>query len=134
MKSNLKKEFEDICNQYLIAFQNRQEYDDNSYDWVEFGKIVFINDMYLNFDDIRYDVDNNIKPGEIDIWYWTSVDRAEMGIKYLTYEEFCEGVPDPISEEKLEEIQELRNKLEKIKSEFLESISDYIDPDIKPLF
>ena len=72
----LKNKYEKIVEQYLIAFVDKQELDiDNCY-WIadRIGEILSVNEQYyLNFNDIRFDVDNNVKDGLIfrwqDEWY-----------------------------------------------------------------
>jgi len=81
--------------------------------------------MYVGMDDIRYDIDNNIPEDMFEKWYWKHLDRYESGIKYMNYESFCKGCPDPISEEKEKEIIALREKVIEAKKALEDAIKDY---------
>ena len=74
----LKTKYEKIVEQYLTAFVEKQELDIDNCDWVadRVGEILSVNDQhYFNFDDIRFDVDNDVKEGLIFRW---------QGMKALT--------------------------------------------------
>ena len=136
----LKEQYADICYQYLQAFNAKHELEMNDYDlktcWIggEVGGIADINDMYINFDDIRYDIDNKISVGKIFEWYWNSVERAELKVKYMNYPSYCKGAPDPITPEDLEDIKKCRERLEEARRAFYESIKDYEDKEMPEPF
>lgn len=138
----LKLDWIRVCNDYLRAFCERHDIENIDYDlnrnnvWVgnKPGTTACIGDMFVSMDDIRYDVDHVIHPDAFSKWYWTSVDRAELGIKYMNYESFCRGCPDPISPEQLEKILESRERLIKARNEFYQAIDEYRDSNFQPLF
>lgn len=108
--------YKDICERYVNEFCKKHEYDSPERFWVgdDVGDILVVNDMFINFNDIRYDIDNNIEKHEFEKWYWKSLDVYEItGEKYLNYESFCKGAPDKYDEESLNRIKELKFKLNK---------------------
>ena len=134
---NIKTSWKNICDEYVRAFCERHEIDnieyeiENDYVWVgsDPGSIACISDMYISMSDLRYDVDNNINPEYFTKWYWTAVERAELGIKYMNYESFCKGCPDPVSPEKLEQIKAARVGMLNAKQLFEDAIKDCKIPD-----
>ena len=126
---DLKKQWCDICNEYVRLFIEKHELESKYYEdyWIanDPGTIICISDMYISMDDIRYDIDNDIPKEKFEEWYWTSVDRAENGLQYLNYPAFCKGAPDPIPADRLEEIKKLKKKVEQARRALEESIKDY---------
>ena len=84
---NLKTKYEKIVEQYLLAFVEKQELDIENCYWVadRVGEILSVNEQYyFSFDDIRFDVDNNIKPGIILEWQDESIEN-NLKINYENY-------------------------------------------------
>ena len=83
----LKTKYEKIIEQYLIAFVDKQELDiDNCY-WIadRIGEILSVNEQYyFNFNDIRFDVDNNVKDGLIFRWQDECIEN-NLKINYENY-------------------------------------------------
>lgn len=127
----LKEEFKLLCNEYMRRFAKKQEIPWDKFDetncWVanDPGTIACVNDMFFNFEDIRYDVDNNIEPDKIIDWYWKYQERAELGLIFMNYPSYCKGAPDPIPSEKLTEIQNLRKQFSEAKSKLRAAIDQY---------
>ena len=140
MEKALKERYADICLEYLRVFNAKHELDMEDYElkqcWVgdEVGGIADLNDMFLNFDDIRYDIDNKVSRNKIFDWYWNSVERAELGVKYMNYPAFCKGAPDPITPKDLEEIKTCRKRLDEASKAFYESIKEYEDKKMPKIF
>ena len=88
----LKNKYNKIVEQYLMAFVEKQELDIENCYWVadKIGEILSINEQYyFNFDDIRFDVDNNIKAGTILEWQDKSLDNYSKKKKYkINYENY----------------------------------------------
>ena len=83
----LKTKYEKIVEQYLIAFVEKQELDIENCYWVadRLGEVLSVNEQYyFSFDEIRFDVDNNIKPGPILEWQNESIDN-NFKINYENY-------------------------------------------------
>ncbi len=140
MEKTLKEQYAEICLEYLRAFNAKHELDMEDYElkqcWIgdEVGGIADLDDMFINFDDIRYDIDNKVSRNKIFDWYWNSVERAELKVKYMNYPAYCKGAPDPITPEDLKEIKECRKRLEEARKAFYDSIKDYEDKEMPESF
>ena len=122
----LKAEWCDICNQYLKLFCEKHEYTYEPYMWVgdEVGGIIEVCDMFVNFDDIRYDVDNDVPEDYFAKWYWKGLEVYQLtGKKYMNYPSFCKGAPDEWTEERMQAIREMNKRIEQEKEELQKLIS-----------
>lgn len=82
----LKEKYEELVNQYLKKFNEKQGYEFD--DWVgnDIGGIAcFIEQYFFHFDDIRYDIDNNIESGIIFKWQDYCVEHGNPHMNYKTY-------------------------------------------------
>ena len=88
----LKTKYEKIVEQYLIAFVEKQELDIENCYWVadRVGEILSVNEQYyFSFNDIRFDVDNNVKERLIFRWQDESLDNHFKKRKYkVNYENY----------------------------------------------
>ena len=88
----LKTKYEKIVEQYLIAFVEKQDLDIENCYWVadRVGEILSVNEQYyFNFDDIRFDVDNNVKAELIFRWHDESLGNYFKKKKYkVNYENY----------------------------------------------
>ena len=88
----LKTKYNKIIEQYLIAFIEKQGFDADDCYWIgdKIGEILSVNEQYyFNFDDIRFDVDNDIKAGAILKWQDESLDNYFKKKKYkVNYENY----------------------------------------------
>ena len=88
----LKTKYKKIVEQYLIAFVEKQDLDIENCDWVadRVGEILSVNEQYhFSFDDIRFDVDNDVKEGLIFKWHDESLDNYFKKKKYkVNYENY----------------------------------------------
>ena len=88
----LKTKYNKIVEQYLIAFVKKQDLDIENCYWVadRVGEILSVNEQYyFNFDDIRFDVDNNVEAGAILKWQNESLDNYFKKKKYkVNYENY----------------------------------------------
>ena len=83
----LKTKYNTIVEQYLIAFVEKQELDIENCYWVadRIGEILSVNEQYyFNFNDIRFDVDNNVKAGLIFKWQNESIEN-NLKVNYENY-------------------------------------------------
>lgn len=86
--SSLKQRFEDICTEYIKAFCKKQEMEFNGWVGDSVGEVAYIEDYYLNFDDIRLDVDANQPKGKMLDWYNQEMEARftdSQGMNYRTY-------------------------------------------------
>jgi hypothetical protein len=83
----LKQQFENLVDQYLTLFCEKQEVNKDNNSWCagDIGEVIEINDAYLNFDDIRLDIDTNQPKGNIFKWYWENEYLEGKIINYYSY-------------------------------------------------
>jgi hypothetical protein len=81
-KSELKKQYEKICNEYVEKFCKKQDMD--CYGWVGdiVGGVAFCNDFFFNFQDIVWDINSCQKKELIVDWYYNEMTE---GINYYSY-------------------------------------------------
>ena len=88
----LKTKYEKIVEQYLLAFVKKQDLDIEDCYWIgdKVGEILSVNEQYyFSFDDIRFDVDNDVKEGLILKWQNESLDNYFKKRKYkVNYENY----------------------------------------------
>lgn len=118
----------EICFQYVEEFCRRHGYTPERDTWVsgDIGTTICINDMYIGMDEIRYDVDNDIPINKFEEWYWKALDVYELTEeKWLNYPSFCNGVPDPWPDERLNKIRESKKKIDELNKEIEQEIESY---------
>ena len=112
----LKERYTNICNEYLQRFCVKQGFDYEPNDtWVagNAGDYANIGDFYFSFEEIRYDIDNDIPKGKIIEWYDYTLETSMLGLPLrINYPSFCKGAPLPYSKEKIEEIRTLKKQVE----------------------
>ena len=89
MTNKLKQQFEKVVDAYIEEFCKKQEIDmifKDAENWVikDKGGIIDICDMFLSFDDIRLDIDQEAPKGLIIEWYWAN-DYEKQSINYYSY-------------------------------------------------
>jgi hypothetical protein len=84
----LKQQFENVVEQYIDAFCEKQGVHKDNND-CRVGDVIEINDAYLNFDEIRLDIDTNQPKGEIFKWYW---DNEYLDGKIINYYSYVKGL------------------------------------------
>ncbi len=89
---SLKERYSDLCNLYVEEFIKKHELTTDD-DWVgnEVGGIVTIGDCFINFDDIRLDIDKNAPKHCFFKWYYETLDyinekgTTEGCVNYKSY-------------------------------------------------
>jgi hypothetical protein len=61
--NKLKIAFEDACLNYIECFLNKQNLKNANWAWDLHGVLLYINTYLIAFDELRFDIDNHIKPG-----------------------------------------------------------------------
>lgn len=88
----LKNKYEKIVNEYLQIFIEKQDFDADDCYWIgdKIGEILSVNEQYyFDFNDIRFDVDNNVKAELIFKWQDESLDNYFKKRKYkVNYENY----------------------------------------------
>jgi hypothetical protein len=81
----LKKQYESICNKYILTFCEKQDFIFEG--WVAdiVGGVACCNDFFFSFDDIVLDVNTEQKPGDIIDWYYGNLEIDGVHINYYSY-------------------------------------------------
>jgi len=85
---SLIAEYKAIVDKYIKAFCEKQDVEFDYWIGEDIGGTACFGDFYFNFDDIRYDIDNNIPKETIFTWYYYSIDNYSEStptINYRTY-------------------------------------------------
>lgn len=98
MVGKLNERFESVCDEYLEAFCLKHDLS-MYYNWVgnEVGGVVTIGDYFINFDDIRLDIDKNVPELCFFQWYYVALDyvnehgTTEGCVNYKTYLSYFMG-------------------------------------------
>ena len=111
-KENLerKERYKKLCMEYILKFCEKHEV--NFEGWVgdRVGEVAEIGDMYLDFSDIRYDIDTEQDIDEIEKWWAYTFDLAMLECpKTINYRSWCKGAPCPYSQEQLNAIRQAHN-------------------------
>ena len=124
----LKERYKNICNEYLQRFCIKQGYNYEPDDaWVagDAGGCATIGDYVFGFDEIRYDIDNDVPKGKILAWYDYILEIHTLGLpKTINYPSFCKGAPLPYSKEQIAIAQELKARMEQAEKEFRKYVSE----------
>lgn len=67
-KLALKDRFAELANEYILKFEKKHEYEFDFWIADEIRIASFIQQYFFNFDDIRFDIDNNCPKGMIFEW------------------------------------------------------------------
>lgn len=61
----IKERYENAVHEYCMAFCQKHGYHYNPDGWVggDVGGVIEVADMFVNFDDIRIDIDNEVPQG-----------------------------------------------------------------------
>lgn len=113
-KCRLQRHYEKIVEEYTKLFIKKHDYEEYSRDmWIGryIGGIIEIGDMFVNFDDIRYDIDHYIEPELYGEYYYKSLECTSLGLSFPNYEHYCLGCPIP-SNEQIENVRLARNILD----------------------
>ena len=85
----LKTKYEKIVNEYLNIFIEKQGFDAENCYWIgdKIGEIFSVNEQYyFSLQDIRFDVDNNIKAGAITDWQDEAINNKNK--RHINYENY----------------------------------------------
>jgi hypothetical protein len=83
--NNLKIKYEKICHQYIEKFCEKNELDFEGWVGDIVGSIAYCSDMFLNFQDIVWDINSDQPKRLIVEWYYNSVDNPLKSINYYSY-------------------------------------------------
>ena len=88
----MKKKYEEICNEYVYAFLRKHDFYEKEYDeysefyWIgnDVGTIIEVADYFIDFQDIKYDIDNDI-PVPIYFKYYDYLLSGDIKMNYKTF-------------------------------------------------
>jgi hypothetical protein len=84
----IRLKYESICHTYIDIFVKKHGYEFSHWIADEIGDVAcFIEQYFFNFNDIRYDIDNNIPKGRIFEWqnYCSEQKPFDSIINYQNY-------------------------------------------------
>jgi hypothetical protein len=102
---------------YVQEFCNKHDWVYNPADWVagDVGGVIEINDMFINFDDIRVDIDNEFDKDAFVEWFEYEQRVTELGCtQHINYKSFALGAPRPYSGEVLDKIGRFQKEVERM--------------------
>lgn len=83
----LKKRHGDICNEYVHKMELKNELEFEGWVGDTPGNVATFNggEYFFMFEDIVYDINENIEPGIIKKWYNENVENLNFAISYWAY-------------------------------------------------
>lgn len=135
----LREKFESICNYYVSLFCQKHDLSYVNADWVGDavgGTICIAGEHFIDFRDVRYDIDNDVPVGQYEAWddYCDTIgdielryellfapDRGQGLLRHINYESWVAGAPR-YSEEDLQKKSDELTHLEKMREKFLSRI------------
>ena len=126
-KELIRGRYENAVHEYCHAFRRKHGYHYDPDGWVgeDVGGVLEVCDRYINMDDIRYDIDNDIKVGVLEEWYDYSTEIAFFeGGRNVNYPSWCRGYR-PYSAEQLERISEAQTAVNVAKNHLRELVEQY---------
>lgn len=83
--TELEKKYNQVCQEYVDLFCEKQEMDFEHWVGSQFGGVVVCSDMYFNFQDLVWDVNSKQPKDLITEWYYETLDNPERSINYYSY-------------------------------------------------
>lgn len=85
--SDLKKEYDKICNEYISRFCKKHGFNIADFYWVGeiTGDAVCIGDYFFSFSDIAYDINTRQPKNMILDWHNGCLENPEKRINYYSY-------------------------------------------------
>lgn len=122
-RNELKLNFQQVVHDYMLEWCKKHEYFYEPDTWVgdDVGGICAIGDLFVNFDDVRFDIDNDIPEPLFEEWYWYRLEISELGcerdVNLKSYSMGCR----PYTEEQFENIRQAKKNVQKAQ-EILEDL------------
>lgn len=129
MKTNterLRLRFIMVATDYIQAFEQKHKIDFDRWIADDIGGIAEFGDYYFNYDDIRFDIDNNIRKSTILKWYNAdlehNVGRQEQ--QHINYSNWCKGLRHKdlgkkkrLTKSEKEELIKIQERINKLKDD-----------------
>lgn len=113
----LQFHFKNAVTEYVQEFCEKHGWRYDATGWVagDVGGVIEINDMFINFDDIRVDIDNEFDKDAFVEWFEYEQRVTELGCtQHINYKSFTLGAPRPYSEEVLDKIGKFQTEVERM--------------------
>lgn len=112
-KEKIRKDFENACEEYLKALCEKFEmpYDKDAWVANDVGTIACVGDYFINFDEIRYIVDNDLTLDEYLQYYDYCLEAYDYGITAPNLENWHKGCPRATKED-FANIRKAKERLE----------------------
>ena len=101
------------------------EYDDTEWIGDDVGTIYLAGDYFIGFNDVRYDIDNNLDEPVFLEWYDYCVDIHEFDYeRNVTLAAYSKGYR-PYTEEQMEDLRRTKAKIRALERDLEEKIREY---------
>lgn len=123
----LKKQFAEVCEEYLRRFCKKHEisYEEDSWVGGDVGTVAMVGDYFFGLDEIRYDIDHDCPEDAIFEWYDYTLRIHSLGCeKTINFKSWVKGAPLPYNEDDLEHIEKLSEDVERARQLLYDSIKD----------
>lgn len=131
-KGSLQKRYRDVVHRYVEVFilmyfaDNLSDF--NNYGWVgdEIGGVLCVNDdMFFNFNDIKYCVDYDVADQDLFAWYdyCSRLGMIDRDIPTPNLRNWCWGCPRK-TEEEIQELERLHANVEEAKELLRQAIKN----------
>ena len=124
--SYLRKLWENVCNSYLCELSAMWGWSINKHSdyWIadETGGVFVYNDaVFINFDDMRYCVENNVSEEDFCAYSDYNAKAAAIGLEGINLKSWCKGCPR-VDEESIDNQESIDNLL-KMQKELFDEIA-----------
>lgn len=82
-------QYESAVMTYVLAFCAKHEIDFDGWIGNRIGEIALFNDYFMNFSDLKYDIDSQQPKERIWKWYDISLEHAYNDEKTMNFEVYC---------------------------------------------
>ena len=82
---SLKDRFDKLANTYVQQFCAKHEVESEFWVADRIGETILISGQYLQLDDIRYDIDNNVPKGKIWDWMQWCSEMSDYSVSFRNY-------------------------------------------------
>ena len=124
--TKLKADYESACNAFVKAFCKKHDFYFSDAGWVanKVGEIINFGDYYFDMPTIITDIVLNAGKDKIMVWYDYCVKVGLLGCKTINFESYLKGCP-LMSDEKIKELEELKEKSDEAKRIFEEAVKNF---------
>lgn len=124
---SIRENYNKAVDAYMNAWCDKHELEYEADMWVagDVGTICMVGDYFVSFDEVRYDMDNDLPGDTFFEWYDYSLDVHDVNpdIK-LNFRSYCMGYR-PYNEEEMERMREARKRIRELEAEIEEIANQY---------